>query len=125
MTAFVHASGPWRHRPLTRNVHMVRILSCHKTDNCALSGVVAVSFAPDTKEGSVGGLAGIDTSDPITQSLLSTGDINAPIKTVKDKWRLLPAFLKMRGLTKQQIDSFNYFLNVEIKQLLISVLKIG
>ena len=46
--------------------------------------------------------------------------LNAPIKTVKEKWRLLPAFLKMRGLTKQQIDSFNYFLNVDIKTIVMA-----
>ena len=27
---------------------------------------------------------------------------------LRDKWRLLPEFLKMRGLVKQHIDSYNY-----------------
>ncbi|CAD1478998.1 unnamed protein product, partial [Heterotrigona itama] len=34
-----------------------------------------------------------------------------------DKWKLVPAFLKGRGLVKQHIDSFNYFINVEIKKI--------
>ncbi|XP_071851460.1 DNA-directed RNA polymerase III subunit RPC2-like isoform X8 [Apostichopus japonicus] len=35
-----------------------------------------------------------------------------------DKWKLLPAFLKVRGLVRQHIDSFNYFINVEIKKIM-------
>ncbi|XP_022803203.1 DNA-directed RNA polymerase III subunit RPC2-like [Stylophora pistillata] len=34
-----------------------------------------------------------------------------------DNWKLLPAFLKVKGLVKQHIDSFNYFLNVDIKKI--------
>lgn len=41
-----------------------------------------------------------------------------PIPTVKDKWKLLPAFLKVKGLVKQHIDSFNYFINFEIKKIM-------
>ncbi|EGG24858.1 RNA polymerase III [Cavenderia fasciculata] len=40
------------------------------------------------------------------------------IKEVEEKWKLVPAFLKCRGLVKQHIDSFNYFINVEIKKIL-------
>jgi DNA-directed RNA polymerase III subunit RPC2 len=40
-----------------------------------------------------------------------------PIPTMDDKWKLLPAFLKARGLVKQHIDSFNYFVNTEIEQI--------
>ncbi|XP_059153930.1 DNA-directed RNA polymerase III subunit RPC2-like [Physella acuta] len=46
------------------------------------------------------------------------GKLSAPIKTVEEKWRLLPAFLKTKGLVKQHIDSFNYFINVEIKKIM-------
>ena len=35
--------------------------------------------------------------------------------TFQDKWKLLPAFLKVRGLVKQHIDSFNYFINSEVR----------
>lgn len=41
-----------------------------------------------------------------------------PINTVQEKWRLLPAFLKVKGLVKQHIDSFNYFINVEIEKIM-------
>ncbi|KAF8890664.1 hypothetical protein BD779DRAFT_1516332 [Infundibulicybe gibba] len=40
-----------------------------------------------------------------------------PIKRVEDKWLLLPAFLKVKGLVKQHIDSFNYFVDVDIKNI--------
>lgn len=35
----------------------------------------------------------------------------------QDKYELLPAFLQVRGLVKQHIDSFNYFINHEIKHV--------
>lgn len=40
------------------------------------------------------------------------------IDTALDKWNLLPAFLKVKGLVKQHLDSFNYFVEVELKQIL-------
>lgn len=40
-----------------------------------------------------------------------------PVDTAKDKWNLLPAFLKVKGLVKQHIDSFNYFVETEIKSI--------
>lgn len=38
-------------------------------------------------------------------------------KTLEDKWKLVPAFLQIKGLVKQHIDSFNYFINVDIKNI--------
>ena len=40
-----------------------------------------------------------------------------PIKEIQEKWKLLPAFLKVKGLVKQHIDSFNYFVEHEIKSI--------
>ncbi|KAF2810721.1 beta and beta-prime subunits of DNA dependent RNA-polymerase [Mytilinidion resinicola] len=40
-----------------------------------------------------------------------------PINTATDKWNLLPAFLKVKGLVKQHIDSFNHFVDVELKKI--------
>jgi len=51
------------------------------------------------------------------ESLMDPTKLTKPIKTVKDKYELLPAFLKVRGLVKQHIDSFNYLINHEIKKL--------
>ena len=41
----------------------------------------------------------------------------SPIKEIKDKWRLLPAFLRVRGLVKQHLDSYNHLVNIEIKHI--------
>jgi len=43
--------------------------------------------------------------------------LTQPIKSIEEKWKLVPAFLKMRGLVRQHIDSFNYFINVDIKKI--------
>ncbi|XP_030543868.1 DNA-directed RNA polymerase III subunit 2 isoform X1 [Rhodamnia argentea] len=43
--------------------------------------------------------------------------IAAPIKSAVDKFQLVPEFLKVRGLVKQHLDSFNYFANTEIKKI--------
>ena len=43
--------------------------------------------------------------------------LTRPISSLKDKEELLPAFLQVRGLVKQHIDSFNYFLETEIKKI--------
>lgn len=39
------------------------------------------------------------------------------IDTAQDKWNLLPAFLKVKGLIKQHIDSFNYFIELDLKNI--------
>lgn len=36
---------------------------------------------------------------------------------VKQKWKLLPHFLKLRGLMRQHIDSYDYFVNVDISKV--------
>ena len=41
-----------------------------------------------------------------------------PINTVEDKWRLVPAFLQTKGLVKQHLDSFNYFIETDIKKII-------
>lgn len=47
----------------------------------------------------------------------SPQDLARPVKSVEEKWKLLPHFLRMRGLMRQHIDSFDYFVNVEIKKI--------
>ena len=46
-----------------------------------------------------------------------SSNLDAP---AQDKWRLLPEFLKVRGLVKQHIDSFNYFVEVDIKKVVLA-----
>ncbi|XP_024537767.1 DNA-directed RNA polymerase III subunit 2 isoform X1 [Selaginella moellendorffii] len=48
----------------------------------------------------------------------SYAGLDAPVKTAVDKFQLLPAFHKVRGLVKQHLDSYNYFVNCEIKKII-------
>ena len=45
---------------------------------------------------------------------------DAPIGSLKEKWRMLPHFLQLRGLLRQHIDSFNHFVSVELRQIVQS-----
>lgn len=47
-------------------------------------------------------------------------DVYSEIKTAEDKWRLLPAFLKVRGLVRQHIESFNYLIKEDIANIVKS-----
>jgi DNA-directed RNA polymerase beta subunit len=51
-------------------------------------------------------------------------ELTRPVRAVEEKWKLVPAFLKVKGLVKQHIDSFNYFVNVEIKKIVAANAKI-
>ena len=53
----------------------------------------------------------------VTQLQPLSGRACLSLQAVADKYDLLPAFLKTRGLVKQHIDSFNYFINHEIKKI--------
>ncbi|KAJ4313287.1 DNA-directed RNA polymerase III complex subunit Rpc2 [Neodidymelliopsis sp. IMI 364377] len=44
--------------------------------------------------------------------------LDEPINTARDKWNLLPAFLKVKGLVKQHVDSYNHFVDVELKKII-------
>ncbi|KAI9208192.1 uncharacterized protein BJ171DRAFT_490567 [Polychytrium aggregatum] len=41
-----------------------------------------------------------------------------PVDKIEDKWRLLPAFLQTKGLIQQHVDSYNYFVETGIKEIL-------
>lgn len=45
---------------------------------------------------------------------------DAPVGSLKEKWRLLPHFLRLRSLLRQHIDSFDHFVNMEMKQIVQS-----
>ena len=48
---------------------------------------------------------------------ISAAKLSEPIKSLSEKWHLVPAFLQVRGLVKQHIDSFNYFISTELKEI--------
>jgi len=61
-------------------------------------------------------------SDPLpsggSATTVNTDDeLCKPVKEVEDKWKLLPHFLQLRGLMRQHIDSFNFFVNKDIKNI--------
>lgn len=39
-------------------------------------------------------------------------------KTLEEKWRLLPAYLQLKGLVKQHTDSFNHFIDYGLKKVM-------
>lgn len=51
---------------------------------------------------------------PVYKGKKLTDEIN----TAQDKWHLLPAFLKVKGLVKQHLDSFNYFVDTDLKKII-------
>ncbi|MCO5610407.1 hypothetical protein L7F22_064643 [Adiantum nelumboides] len=53
----------------------------------------------------------------IKAKALSGKGLTDPIKRVEDKWELLPAFLQVKGLVKQHIDSFNFFIDKDLKNI--------
>ncbi|PON86208.1 DNA-directed RNA polymerase, subunit [Trema orientale] len=56
-------------------------------------------------------------NSPGKSSAIDKQFLAAPVKSAVDKYQLLPEFLKVRGLVKQHLDSFNYFVNTEIKKI--------
>ncbi|KAL1619116.1 DNA-directed RNA polymerase III complex subunit Rpc2 [Neofusicoccum ribis] len=65
-----------------------------------------------------GGRRRDDGMDSVLQPFYYGKALTDPINTAEDKWNLLPAFLKVKGLVKQHIDSFNYFVDEQLKQIL-------
>ncbi|XP_071700957.1 DNA-directed RNA polymerase III subunit 2 [Rutidosis leptorrhynchoides] len=57
-------------------------------------------------------MANTESSNGLDKQFLA-----APVKSAVDKYQLIPEFLKVRGLVKQHLDSFNYFVRTEIKKI--------
>jgi len=60
----------------------------------------------------------------VSMSESGGGDLCSPIKSVEAKWHLVPAFLRVRGLVRQHIDSFNYFLAQDLKNIVAANSKV-
>jgi DNA-directed RNA polymerase III subunit RPC2 len=61
-----------------------------------------------------------DPFDALLEPFYYDKGLTDPINTARDKWNLLPAFLKVKGLVKQHIDSYNYFVEVQMKKIVES-----
>jgi DNA-directed RNA polymerase III subunit RPC2 len=42
----------------------------------------------------------------------------ADVRAAEERWRLLPAFFKVRGLVRHHIESFNFFLSTELQKIM-------
>ncbi|XP_057526773.1 DNA-directed RNA polymerase III subunit 2-like isoform X1 [Amaranthus tricolor] len=52
-----------------------------------------------------------------TTNIMNKQSLTAPIKSTVDKYQLIPEFLKTRGLVKEHLDSYNYFVTTGIKKI--------
>ncbi|OQV06506.1 RNA polymerase Rpb2, domain-containing protein [Cladophialophora immunda] len=59
-----------------------------------------------------------DSFDAALEPFYYDKSLTDPIDTARDKWNLLPAFLKVKGLVKQHVDSFNHFVDVELRKII-------
>jgi len=61
-------------------------------------------------------MLGADVHEGLRAALLrDPATLTAPVSTLRDKYELLPAFLAVRGLVKQHIDSFNYLVEQDVR----------
>ncbi|KAJ2581632.1 DNA-directed RNA polymerase III complex subunit Rpc2, partial [Coemansia sp. RSA 1836] len=74
-------------------------------------------LAAGTREDADSLLLGANGADSLLLGANDAAALSAPIPTAEDKWQLLPAFLRVKGLVKQHIDSFNYFIQVDMKKI--------
>ncbi|KAF4556782.1 DNA-directed RNA polymerase III subunit RPC2-like protein [Elsinoe fawcettii] len=58
-----------------------------------------------------------DDMEPLLEPFYYGKGLTDPINTAKDKWNLLPAFLKVKGLIKQHTDSYNYFIETDLRNI--------
>ncbi|SCV05747.1 LANO_0H14290g1_1 [Lachancea nothofagi CBS 11611] len=56
--------------------------------------------------------------EPLLKPVYKGKKLTDEINTAEDKWNLLPAFLKVKGLVKQHLDSFNYYVDVDLKKII-------
>lgn len=77
----------------------------------------ASNAAPAAAEDVKAPKAPTDSFDELLQTYYKGKHLTDSINTAEDKWTLLPAFLKVKGLVKQHIDSYNYFVDVELKKI--------
>ncbi|KAL6944997.1 DNA-directed RNA polymerase III core subunit ret1 [Hanseniaspora vineae] len=59
-----------------------------------------------------------ESFDALMKPVYKGKGLTDEINTAEDKWNLLPAFLKVKGLVKQHLDSFNYFVDVDLKKII-------
>ncbi|KAH8593293.1 DNA-directed rna polymerase-like protein III subunit [Bisporella sp. PMI_857] len=92
------------------------------------TGASATDDAPKTKRVKTKATPKIEDEEPkeddgfsaLLEPFYGGKSLTDPINTAEDKWNLLPAFLKTKGLVKQHIDSFDWFVEHEIKAIVMA-----
>ena len=64
--------------------------------------------------------SGADDRDEVHDYGSTKTPDDAPVGSLKDKWRLMPYFLRLRSLLTQHIDSFDHFIEHEMQQIVQS-----
>ncbi|ODQ80571.1 hypothetical protein BABINDRAFT_160834 [Babjeviella inositovora NRRL Y-12698] len=59
-----------------------------------------------------------DTFSEMLKPVYKGKTMTDQINTAEDKWNLLPAFLKVKGLVKQHLDSFNYLMDTDLRKII-------
>lgn len=75
-------------------------------------------FSTDHRMGSNIKQEQTEAFDDLLNPIYKGKSLTDPINTAEDKWNLLPAFLKVKGLVKQHLDSYNYFVDVDLKKII-------
>lgn len=68
--------------------------------------------------GANGNTVADDSFNDMLKPMYKGKSLTDEISTAEDKWNLLPAFLKVKGLVKQHLDSFNYFVDIDLKKII-------
>mmetsp|Transcript_19096 Transcript_19096/g.26877 ORF Transcript_19096/g.26877 Transcript_19096/m.26877 type:complete len:1397 (+) Transcript_19096:48-4238(+) len=66
------------------------------------------------------GTADLDTTNDGREYGSTRSPMDAPVGALHEKWRLLPHFLQLRGLMRQHIDSYDHFVNHEMRAIVQS-----
>ncbi|GKB53527.1 DNA-directed RNA polymerase III subunit 2-like protein [Tanacetum coccineum] len=84
---------------------------------CSISHIKDASFSSSVIVSEVFGFLCLEDTDVIAVGEIDKQFLAAPIKSAVDKFQLVPEFLKIRGLVKKHLDSFNYFIKTDLKKI--------
>ncbi|KAL5121477.1 DNA-directed RNA polymerase III complex subunit Rpc2 [Pleosporales sp. CAS-2024a] len=89
-----------------------------EVENAPGTNLGASTSAPQSRKRKAPLTHGTDEFAAMLEPFYYGKSLTDPINTARDKWNLLPAFLKTKGLVKQHVDSYNYFVDVELKKII-------
>jgi DNA-directed RNA polymerase III subunit RPC2 len=90
------------------------------TSSGAATVDAASAVKSETKASGGASAMAVDGGEAGDDELFNSSKLHAPIKDASEKWTLVPAFLKLHGLVRQHIDSYDYFVNEGMKQIMLA-----